>query len=48
MPESSPLQFSVREPSNKYVDRWLLIARALLDTKQNQKTKSDLNVSDKF
>ena len=47
MPDKSPSSFSVLEPSHKYVEQGLLVAKTLLNTSQNQMTISVLNVTDK-
>ena len=47
MPENSKSQFNLVEPTNRYVDRGLLIARTLIDSSDDQMTISVLNVSKK-
>ena len=47
MPENSNIQYSLLEPTKRYVSQGLLIARTLIDTSDDQMTVSVLNVSDK-
>ena len=47
MPENSNIQYSLLEPTNRYINQGLLIARTLIDTSDDQMTVSVLNISDK-
>ena len=47
IPDNCHSQFNVLEPSNRYVNQGLLIARPLIASSQNQMSISVLNVSDK-
>ena len=47
MPENCTAKLNLLEPSNKYVNQGLLIARTLIDSSHDQMTISLLNVSDK-